>query len=161
VVFPLEMLSWVAVGTALFHALLALIVLVAALWWTKGVLGTTVLLTPLVLACCVPVLLGLGWLLAALGVFIRDISHVVGAVLSMLLFLSPVLYPASALPAAFAQLLWLNPLTVPIESLRRLLLEGAQPYWQALAAYTFTGLVFCLLAWLLFERLRPAFADEL
>ena len=160
VVFPLEVLSWVAVGTALFHAVLALAVLAAAQWWVKGSLPPTALLAPLVLAACVPVLLGLAWLLSGLGVFIRDISHAMGPAVSMLLFLSPVLYPASALPGAFQDLLWLNPLTVPIENLRRLLLQGQGPNWQALAVFTLAGLLFCWLCWRLFERVKPAFADE-
>jgi lipopolysaccharide transport system permease protein len=160
VVFPLEVLAWVAVGTAMFHAVLALVILTLAFWWSSGGLPATALLTPLVLAACVPVLLGLAWLLAGLGVFIRDIGHAMGPAVSMLLFLSPVLYPASALPGSFANLLWLNPLTVPIESLRRLLLQGQAPDWQALGIYTLAGLVFCWVCWRLFERVKPAFADE-
>lgn len=160
VVFPLELLSWVAVGTAVFHAALALAVLIAGLLWSAGSLHASALLTPLVLASCVPFLLGLGWVLSAFGVFIRDIGHAMGAVVSMLLFLSPVLYPASALPGAFADLLWLNPLTVPIEGLRAVLLRGVAPDWHALGIYTAAGLVFAFLAHRLFERVRPAFADE-
>jgi lipopolysaccharide transport system permease protein len=160
VVFPLELLAWVAVGTAMFHGLLALAVLLGGLWWSTGGLPATALLAPLVLAACVPVLLGLAWLLAALGVFIRDIGHVMGAVVSMLLFLSPVLYPASALPGAFADVLWLNPLTVPIEALRDVLIKARAPDWQALAIYLGAGLVFAVLGLRLFERVRPAFADE-
>jgi len=160
VVFPLEVLSWVALGTGMFHALLALVVLLAALLWTGAGLPLTVLWTPVVLGACVPVLLGLGWLLSALGVFIRDIGHAVGPAVSMLLFLSPVLYPASALPGGLADLLWLNPLTVPIENLRLVLLQGVAPHWQALGWYTAAGLAFCLASWRFFERVRPAFADE-
>jgi lipopolysaccharide transport system permease protein len=83
-----------------------------------------------------------------------------GPAVSMLLFLSPVLYPARALPGGFAELLWLNPLTVPIENLRLVLLEGTLPHWHALAWYTGFGLAFCLACWRFFERVRPAFADE-
>ncbi len=78
----------------------------------------------------------------------------------MLMFLSPVLYPANALPGRLAALLWLNPLTVPIENLRRLLLEARAPDWGGLALYTVSGLVFAALAWRLFAHLKPAFADE-
>jgi lipopolysaccharide transport system permease protein len=77
-----------------------------------------------------------------------------------LLFLSPVLYPARALPGVLASLLWLNPLTVPIENLRRTVLGGQAPDFAALAIYTLAGLAFAWLAYLLFERVRPAFADE-
>jgi lipopolysaccharide transport system permease protein len=160
VVFPLEVLAWVALGTAMFHALLALVVMIAALLWTGSTITPWILLVPLVLASCVPVLLGLAWSLSALGVFIRDISHGMGPAVSMLLFLSPVLYPARALPGFLSNVLWLNPLTVPIENLRRLTIEGLPPDWHALALYTAAGLVFAFFAYRLFERLRPAFADE-
>jgi lipopolysaccharide transport system permease protein len=115
---------------------------------------------PLVLGACVPMLLGLAWLLAGLGVFVRDIAHAMGPAVSMLLFLSPVLYPARALPGLLANLLWLNPLTVPIENLRRVVLGGQPPDFASLGVYTLAGLVFAILAWRLFERVRPAFSDE-
>jgi lipopolysaccharide transport system permease protein len=160
VVFPLEILAWVAIGNAMFHAVLALSVLFAALLWSGAGLTPWALLVPLVLASCVPVLLGLAWLLAGLGVFVRDIGHAVGPAVSMLLFLSPVLYPAKALPAFLSTVLWLNPLTLPIENLRRLLLTGVAPDWSGLALYTGAGLLFSYAAYRLFERVRPAFADE-
>ena len=160
VVFPLEVLAWVATGTAMFHALLALAVLLVAQAFSTGGLDAWVLAAPLVLAACVPMLLALGWLLSGLGVFIRDVAHAMGPATSMLLFLSPVLYPARALPGGWADVLWLNPLTVPIESLRHVLMEHAAPDWRALGWYTLAGLGACLLAWRFFERVRPAFADE-
>jgi lipopolysaccharide transport system permease protein len=160
VVFPLEVLAWVAVGAVMFHALLALAILLGAAVGLGTTLTPWVLAVPLVLACTVPFLLGISWLLSAFGVFLRDIAHVIAPAVSMLLFASPVLYPTQALPPFLAQLLWLNPLTLPIENLRRLILHGAPPQWQALAVYTAIGLVFAFVSHRLFERVRPAFADE-
>ena len=160
VVFPLEVLAWVAVGAVMFHALLALAILFGAAIGLGTTLTPWVATVPLVLACTVPFLLGVSWLLSALGVFLRDITHVIGPALSMLLFISPVLYPTQALPPLLAQLLWLNPLTLPIENLRRVILRGQAPEWQALAVYTAIGLVFAFVAHRFFERVRPAFADE-
>jgi len=93
-------------------------------------------------------------------VFLRDIGHAIGPVISMLLFISPVLYPTQALPPMLRSLLWLNPLTVPIENLRRVVLQGAPLDWAGLAIYTAIGLLFAFLSHRLFERIRPAFADE-
>jgi len=160
VVFPLETLSWVAVGAVMFNALIALAILLAATVALGSHLSAWALATPLVLACTVPILLGFCWLLSGLGVFLRDIGHVIGPAVSLLLFVSPVLYPTSALPPFVANLLWLNPLTVPIETMRGLVLHGTAPNWPVLAAYTAIGLVFAVLAYRLFERIRPAFADE-
>lgn len=161
VVFPLEVLAWVAVGAVMFHALLALVILLGAAAGLGNGLTPWVFAVPLVLACAVPFLLAASWLLSALGVFLRDITHVIGPAMSMLLFVSPVLYPTQALPPFLAQLLWLNPLTLPIENLRRVILQGVPPHWDGLAIYTAIGLVLAFLAHRLFERVRPAFADEL
>ena len=160
VVFPLEVLAWVAVGAVMFHGLLALAILLGATVGLGTQLTPWVLAAPLILACTVPVLLGLSWLLSGLGVFLRDIGHVIGPAISMLLFVSPVLYPVQALPPLLRELLWLNPLTVPIENLRLVLLRGVPPDWAALATYTAIGLAFAFFSHRLFERIRPAFADE-
>lgn len=160
VVFPLEILSWVSAGSVLFHAGLACAILVGAIVSFGPGLQVTALAAPLVFAAVVPYLLGIGWLLSGLGVFVRDISHAVGAVTSMLLFVSPVLYPTSALPEFLRDALWLNPLTLPIENLRLVLLKGEWPHWAQLASYTLVGLAFAFAAHRLFERVRPAFADE-
>lgn len=160
VVFPLEILSWVALLTALFHAALALGILLLATATTGPGLTAWAALVPLVFLAVLPVLLGFAWLLSALGVFIRDIGHFMAPALTMLMFLSPVLYPASALPKQFAALLWLNPLTVPIENIRYLLLLGRAPDWSSLGVYAACGLVFAALAFAFFQRVRPAFADE-
>jgi len=144
----------------MFHGSLALAILLAATVALGIPLTPWALAVPLVLASTVPMLLGLSWLLSGLGVFLRDIGHVIGPAVSLLLFVSPVLYPTSALPPVLRDLLWLNPLTVPIENLRRVLLQGVAPDWPGLAAYVASGLVFAFLCWRLFERIRPAFADE-
>jgi lipopolysaccharide transport system permease protein len=161
VVFPLEVLAWVAVGAVMVQAGIALAILLGAAALLGPPLTAWVLAIPLVFACMVPMLLGVAWLLGALGVFLRDINHVIGPAVSMLLFVSPVLYPTQALPPGWANLLWLNPLTLPIESVRKLLLHAQPPDWNALAVYTAIGLVFAFLAHRLFERVRPAFSDEI
>jgi lipopolysaccharide transport system permease protein len=160
VVFPLEILAWVATGSVMFHGALALAILIAASVALGAHLTPWAFAAPFVFALTVPMLIGLAWLLSALGVFLRDIGHVIAPAVSLLLFVSPVLYPTSALPPFLRDLLWLNPLTVPIETLRRVLLQGVAPDWASLAAYLACGLVFAFLSWRLFERVRPAFADE-
>ncbi len=135
VVFPLELLPLVAVAVALFHALIAFVVLVAALVIVHGGLPVTALALPLILLPYVLLILGVTWILAALGVYLRDISQIMGLVTMLLMFLSPVLYPASALPQPYRTWLWLNPLTLPLEETRGALIEGRWPEWGALAIY--------------------------
>lgn len=161
VVFPLEVLPWIGLGSALFHAVLSVLVLVAGVALLQGALPLTALATPLVLLAMVPMLLCLGWLLAGLGVFLRDLSQMVGPVLNVMLFLTPVLYPATALPGGVQRWLMVNPLTLPIESLRGALLANQWPQWGSLALYAALWSALALVAAMLFERVRPAFADQI
>jgi lipopolysaccharide transport system permease protein len=161
VVFPLEILTWVAIGTALFHALASLAVWVIAFLATKGHIPATALLLPLLL---VPVLLftgGLTWFLAATTVYLRDVAQTTGAVTSLLLFLSPVFYPVTAVPEAWRPLIHLNPLTLPIEQARAVLIFGDSLDWSAWGLYTLAALAVALLGFAWFQKTRRGFADVL
>lgn len=161
VVFPIDCLPWVLVGAALFHAAASLAVLLLANLLLRGVLPWTVLLLPLVLLPLVLLAVGAAWFLAALGVYVRDVGHVVNALVTVLLFLSPVFYPASNLPLPLRRLLMLNPLTAVLESARGVLLWGQPPDWGLLLPCTAAAAAVAWLGWLWFDRTRSGFADVL
>jgi lipopolysaccharide transport system permease protein len=161
VIFPLEILPWMAVLSAYFHASLSLLVLVAAVLFFRGEITIHILGTVVVLLAFLPILLGLSWLLAALGVYMRDIGHIVGLVLTPMLFLSPVFYPAEALPAVVQDYMMLNPLTLIIETLRASVLEGQWPSLQGLFIYFVVGIGFAFVGAWCFEKTRRGFADVL
>ena len=159
VIFPLEILGAVVVGSACFHALCSLAVLMAFQLIGSQHLPATYLWLPLVwlplILCC----LALTWLLAALGVFLRDIGQVIGVVVSMLLFLSPVFFPLSGLSPPLQRLIGLNPLAQVIEQTRTVTVQGGPPS----PAYLLGGLLLGVLASEVcfrgFERAKRAFAD--
>jgi homopolymeric O-antigen transport system permease protein len=159
VVFPLELLPLVAVGTSLFHALIGFLVLAAVLLAVHGGLAASVVALPLILAPYVLLILGVTWILAALGVYLRDIAQITGLVTMLLMFLSPVLYPASALPEPYRTWLWLNPLTLPLEETRGVLIEGRWPQWGALAVYAVVSLAVAAAGYWWFQKTRKGFAD--
>lgn len=159
VVFPLEILPWVALASAMFHALVSLAVLLALLVVVQGFVPWTALLLPLVLLPLFFLCLGLMWFLASWGVYIRDVGQVVGVVTSALLFLSPLFFPSSALPEHLRKLIRLNPLSFPIEQARDVMLWGHAPHWSWLAFY---GVACFLVMWLgfaWFQKTRRGFAD--
>ena len=161
VVFPLHILPMVAVGAALFHALASIGVLFIFELLVLGRIPPTALLLPVVLAPFIPLLLGIGWLLASLGVFLRDIRQIVGPVISAMLFLSPVFFPLQAAPEALRPFLMLNPLTLIIVNMRKALIYGQWPDFGQLALYgVFTGL-FAMAALWWFHKTRDGFADVL
>ena len=159
VVFPLELLPLITVATALMHALIGVIVWFAGYIVLFGAPHPSAAIFPLVLACFVPVLMGLGWLLSAIGVIVRDINQVTGMLNHTLLFLTPIFYSIDAAPPLLQKLLLLNPLTFVVEQLRRVLFIGLLPSFAGLAIYFVLASLFAWLALILFRRLRPVFAD--
>ncbi|MBK1641621.1 sugar ABC transporter permease [Chromatium okenii] len=161
VIFPLELLCWVSLGSALFHALISFIVLLGFSLFTNGSIPLT---TPLVLVIWLPLLLlalGVSWLLASLGVFLRDIAQVMGSVTTILMFLSPVFYPATALPETFRTLLYLNPLTFFIEQTRNVLIIGSAPDWPHWLFALLLSTLVAMLGFAWFQKSRRGFADVL
>ncbi len=161
VVFPLDILPWVSLSAALFHAFASLAVLFVFLVLFGPGLSPSALLLPLVLLPLLPMILGLSWLLASIGVYLRDIGQVVNLSMTVLLFMSPVFYPASGLPPAVRPWLFLNPLTLIIEETRKVLIEGIPPDWGSLLVYLAVALLVAQGGHLWFQKTRKGFADVL
>ncbi len=161
VIFPLDALIWVLIGSALFHLGISMIVLLVA----QVVLGVgvpwTAVLFPLVLLPLVLLMTGLSWLLASSGVYLRDISQVTGVLSSIMLFLSPVFYPAASLPEWVRPWMALNPLTYIIEDSRAVLVFGELPRLPQWSVAMAVGLVVLLLGYAWFQKTRKGFADVL
>ena len=161
VVFPLELLPLVAVVTSGFHALIGFGVLAAALVLAHGMLPLTAVAVPVVVAPYLVLILGVTWFLAALGVYLRDIAQVIGLVTMLLMFLSPVFYPASALPESYRGWLAVNPLTLPLEATRGALIWGKWPDWSALGVYAIIAIAVAGAGYWWFQKSRKGFADVL
>lgn len=161
VVFPLEILPLVAMGSALFNACLSLMVLLGFMLVVFGGIPPTALLLPIVLTPLVLVTLGLAWLLASLGVYLRDIGQILGPVTMALMFLTPIFYPATALPEWVRRWLFLNPLALTIEQARDVLIWGRLPDFAALLLYFIAALVVAGLGLVWFQKTRRGFADVL
>ncbi|MDE2422936.1 MAG: ABC transporter permease [Betaproteobacteria bacterium] len=161
VVFPLEILPFVGVLSALFHSAVSLGVWLLAYLVLFGVPHLTTFYLPLILLPFVLFIMGLSWTLASLGVYLRDVGQIIGLITSVLMFLSPVFYPATALPEAYRQLLYLNPLTPVIEQTRAVLFFGESPDFIVLAIYWFATFIIALLGFAWFQNTRKGFADVL
>jgi lipopolysaccharide transport system permease protein len=161
VVFPLEILPVVTALSTLFHTAISLAVLNAAFWVFYGYVQLTGLLIPLVFMPLVVLGLGVSWFLASLGVFIRDVGQIVVILTTVLMFLSPVFYPISAVPEALRMWVMLNPLTFIIEQARAVLIFGHFPDWGGLAVYMVFALLAAWSGYFWFQRTRRGFADVL
>lgn len=159
VVFPLEVLPWVAMGSALFHATISVTVLLIFFTAVHGFLNWTALFLPLVLLPLVVLTMGLSWFLASIGVYVRDVAQVTGILTMVLLFLGPIFYPVSALPTEYQKLIHLNPLTFIIEQARAVLIWGQVPAWSGLGLYTTVALSIAWIGFMWFQLTRRGFAD--
>ncbi len=112
VVFPLEILPGIALGSALFHSLISLLVLLLAQFILNLSLPWTIIFLPLVFLPLIFFCMGIAWLLSAIGVFIRDVGQITGLLTTILMFMSAVFYPLSALPEEYQFWLGLNPLVL-------------------------------------------------
>lgn len=160
VVFPLEILNAVSVANAFFHMVLGFIILLAVFVITGGTLHWTLILAPIVVLPFVLFLMGLSWFVAVLGVYIKDLSQFMGVIVTVLLFLGPIVYPFSVVPAAIkTYVLWLNPLTIIVEQFRAVVLFGELPDWHLLGIYSIFAIAMLVLGVWFFEKTKSGFAD--
>jgi lipopolysaccharide transport system permease protein len=161
VVFPLEILPAVNLGTALFHLGIGFLIWAVFSLAIDGALPPTSILLPVVLAPLVLLTLGLSWILASLGIYLRDVNHAMPIVASVLMFASPVFYPLAALAEPFRSIVLLSPLTVPIEQARTVLIEGRGPDWPMLGVYSAVAVGVACAGCFWFQGTRKGFADVL
>lgn len=161
VVFPLEILPMVRLGAAFVHALASVAVWTAFYIALFGLPPATFVWLPVVLVPLLLVTLGVSWLLASLGVYLRDVGQVTALFTTALMFLSPVFYPASSLPGHLQPLFRVNPLTPVIEMLRDTMMWGQPPSATTLAVTYGLGLVVAAAGFAWFQKTRKGFADVL
>ncbi|MBM3522419.1 MAG: ABC transporter permease [Alphaproteobacteria bacterium] len=161
VVFPLEILSWVSLGSAAFQCCVGLVVWCGVRAALIGPPPATALLAPIFLAPVALLGLGVSWLLAGLAVYVRDVAQLVGVGLAALTFASPVFFPSRHVPEPFRAVVLLNPLAAPIEMTRDAMLTGALPTASSLAIAFAVAFAVAWLGFAFFQLARRGFADAL
>lgn len=161
VVFPLEILPLSVLGSALVQAAISLLILVVGIVALMGVFNWTLLFLPLILIPLLLSILGLSWFLASLGVYLRDIGQVVSVLTTALMFMTPIFYPASAVPEKYRVVLLLNPLNYVVEDMRRVIIWGQMPEWNWLFVGILIGFIVAILGYAWFQKTRKGFADVL
>ncbi len=161
VVFPIEALPVNLALSALAQQLFGTLVLIVVAVMFEHTLSPKMLLFPLLLVPQLLVTVGLGWLAASFGVFIRDTAQFTQLALMTWMYLTPIIYPENMIPPKYRWLVDLNPLAPLVRSYRRILLEGAMPDWRGLVFTTVFALICFGVGYWWFERTKKAFADVL
>lgn len=161
VVFPMEALPVNLALAAVITQLLGTIVLLVTHLLLARQLHVTVLLLPLLLIPQLMATVGLGWLMASLGVFLRDMPQINQLALLAWMYLTPIFFPENLIPPGYDWLIKYNPMAPLIRSYRRILLEGQMPDWRGLS-FTLAFAVVCfVIGYWWFQRTKKAFADLL
>jgi len=159
VVFPLETLPLSLSLAAVSNQLMGTIVLLAATIILRRELHPTVLFLPLILIPQLIATFGISWLVASLGVFIRDLVQGIALILTAWMYLTPILYPESIVPAAYRTAINFNPFSALVRNYRRIILDGVPPDWAGLAYFSVFAILAFLLGYWWFARTRKNFAD--
>lgn len=161
VIFPLDILPVAIMIAALFHGLISLFIWVIAYIILIGMPQVTILYLPIVITPYILFILGLSWILASLGVFLRDISQFIGMMLNVLLFMSPIFYPITAIPEKYRFIFQLNPLTLVIDQARLVMYWGNQPDFLSVLLLFLFSLSIYYLGFVWFQKTRKGFSDVL
>jgi len=159
VVFPLETLPAAQTLVALTTQMFGTLALVVAALIIRREIHPTLLWLPVLVVPQLIATLGAAWLIASLGVFLRDTAQAIGLVLTAWMFLTPIIYPETNVPKAYRSLININPFTSLVRSYRRIMLEGLAPDWGGLAYFTIFALLLFLFGYWWFARTRKGFAD--
>lgn len=161
VVFPLDVLAWVSVLAALVSAGIAFTVFLVIFTVMYGLPSIMILLLPLIVLPIVFIALGFTYILSSLGVYIRDIRQFIPLLTTMMMFLSPVLYPIENVPERFRQLVLINPLTIGITQARDAIFWGKLPNILEWSAYLLVSVTILVAGHAWFARTKKGFADVL
>ena len=161
IAFPVEVLPCVQVGSALVHACISMTLLLLGIWFLMGEFHWTFLLLPVIWLPFLIFSLAFSLFLSALGVFIRDVQHLIGLVMSMLFFLTPIFYPADRLANGMSWLLFVNPIAYAVSNIRIVCVGGRFPNWTSWGLFTLCGILLLLIIAGWFQQVRKRFSDVL
>lgn len=159
IVFPLYTLPVVVILSSIFNMLIGFLLLIMFMIYQGMQVSLLAMWVPVILMFYVFVLLGLALFFAALGVYLRDVQQIIGTAATLLLFVSPVFYSISILPVWLQHLIMFNPISIPVEAIRALLLYGVVPDLLPVVIYGFSSLLVLAVGWWVFHKARPGFAD--
>jgi lipopolysaccharide transport system permease protein/teichoic acid transport system permease protein len=160
-IFPPEILPIVQIVAGLVPHFVFLVFVGGLLVWFQIPLATNRLLVVYFLLCTCILLVGLSWLLSAIQVFYRDVSHALSVVLNLCFWATPIVWSPDMLPEEYRSLIFLNPMSYVVEGYRGLLLFN-DTVWPSLGQTTYFWCVVMatfLTGAYVFGRLKPEFAD--
>lgn len=161
IVFPVDLLPLTVMGSALCSFAASFLMFTIFYICVEGVPFASWIYFPLLLLPLIFFVSGVSWILAALGVYLRDLRQIVPVLITALMFLSPIFYPLSSVSEPVRALLLLNPLAYILEESKHVLLSAEALHWGTWLRYLGFSYLICAGGHYAFEKLRRGFADVL
>ncbi|WZL73639.1 ABC transporter permease [Clostridiaceae bacterium 35-E11] len=161
VYFPREIVPLSMVLANFINFLITVLVLILSLFIFKVNITSEALLLPLILFFLLFITIGLSFILSALNVIYRDVSHLIEVIFMAWMYMTPVVYPLDLVPKTFQKILLFNPMTLVVQSIRQILLENSIPnieYVLGLMAYS---IILIGVGHVVFMRIEKNFAEEI
>jgi lipopolysaccharide transport system permease protein len=159
--FPIAILPFVTVTTNLVNLLLSLPILVIFLWMGGLWFQLPIVVFPVLIGIQFLLTLSLTYLVAALNVTFRDTQHIIGILLNILFYITPIFYAMSSIPKQYQFLFYLNPMTHLVEAYRDILLTGSFPNYQSLLIIILASIALLVIGYQTFQKASNSFAEEL
>ncbi len=161
VIFPLEILPIAMISSTLVHTAIGFIPLLILLVISQGAIALSATSLFLIFIPILFYTLGIAWVLSALGVFLRDISAMIPALITILMFMSAIFFSITAIPSAWRWMMILNPAAVLISMARNALVFGEWPNMVMYMMQLIISIIVATSGYALFMKMKPAFADVL
>lgn len=160
-IFPLEILPIAMIGAILVHVAIGFVPLVLLMIVSQGMIPLSALSLVLIFVPVVFYSLGLTWIISALGVFLRDIGAAMPAIITILMFMSAIFFPISAIPEAWRWLVMLNPVAILISMARDALVFGQWMNGELFGIHLGISILIATIGYVFFMKVKSAFADVL
>lgn len=161
VMFPVEILPINLVVSAFLSSLIGLGIFLTVLILFGHALRFTLFTLPLIMVFQVTFTMGVCWFVASLSVFVRDVGQILGTVLTMWFFLTPIVYPETAVAPLIRSLYATNPFFHVVKAYRAIILEGTLPNLETVSAIAVFGIVAFFLGYAWFRKTQKSFAEVL
>ena len=161
VYFPREILPAAAILTKVVDLFFASIILVAMMLYYGHAPTWTALWIPALFLIQFVFTLGLSLPLAALNLFFHDVRYLVGVVLNLWFYMTPIIYSIDRIPEKYRFMFNLNPIALFINAYRRVLLQDTNPGIEKVALGLAISLVTFLIGYFIFKKMEPGFADRI
>ncbi len=161
VYFPREILPISLVSSEGLNFLISTIIILGFVIFGGIGLSWNILWYFLILAIQFIVSIGVSFIVSSITVYFRDLIHILGIIMQLLFYATPIVYSMDAVPENFKWIVKLNPMSYLIDGYRNIFYNKTMPDFTGLTKAFIMGIILCLIGFLIFKKLEKRFAEEL